>query len=59
MREGLARVARFAGQHAATIHMPRIGTGLAGGDWEEVSQVIREELIAKGIPVTVYDLGQL
>jgi hypothetical protein len=37
--------------------MPRIGTGLAGGNWETVSQLIREELCAKDIPVTVYELA--
>lgn len=55
VREGLARVAEFAGTQGATVHMPRIGTGLAGGDWEQIERLIRETLIAQGIPVTVYD----
>jgi O-acetyl-ADP-ribose deacetylase (regulator of RNase III) len=33
VRQGLARVARFALQHQASIHMPRLGCGLAGGQW--------------------------
>lgn len=57
VRAGLAKVAQFAQLHNATIHMPRIGTGLAGGNWESISQVMREELCARGIPVTVYDLA--
>lgn len=56
VRAGLAKVAQFAQLHNATIHMPRIGTGLAGGNWEHIRQLMREELCAKEIPVTVYDL---
>jgi O-acetyl-ADP-ribose deacetylase (regulator of RNase III) len=55
VRTGLATVAQFAQRHRATIHMPRIGTGLAGGNWETISQLIREELCTKDIPVTVYE----
>jgi hypothetical protein len=39
-----------------SIHMPRIGCGLAGGKWELIEQIIKEELIDKEIAVTVYDL---
>lgn len=38
----------------ASIHMPRIGCGLAGGVWEEVEPLILEEL--RDRDVTVYDL---
>jgi O-acetyl-ADP-ribose deacetylase (regulator of RNase III) len=55
VRAGLATVAQFAQAHNATIHMPRIGTGLAGGDWESISQLIQEELCARDIPVAVYE----
>lgn len=40
----------------ASVHMPRIGTGLAGGKWEIIEPMIVEELCAHGIEVTVYDL---
>jgi O-acetyl-ADP-ribose deacetylase (regulator of RNase III) len=40
----------------ATIHMPRIGTGEAGGAWALVSALIDEVLCAAGLSVTVYDL---
>jgi O-acetyl-ADP-ribose deacetylase (regulator of RNase III) len=56
VREGLARVAAFAQRHGASIHMPRIGAGLAGGSWAEVSDIIRDELVGRGLAVTVYDL---
>lgn len=57
VRAGLRRVAEFARAHGATIHMPRIGCGLAGGSWDEVASIIEEELIDKGLDVTVYDLA--
>ena len=56
MRAGLRRVAAFAQQQGMSVHMPRIGTGLAGGDWEVISRMIEEELLACRVPVTVYDL---
>ena len=40
----------------SSVHMPRIGCGLAGGTWDEVEPLIQKNLCAKGIPVTVYDL---
>lgn len=40
----------------ATVHMPRIGTGEAGGSWSLVSALIDEVLCAAGLSVTVYDL---
>ena len=38
-----------------SIHGPRFGAGLAGGDWNEIEKLINEELIAKGLKVTIYD----
>jgi hypothetical protein len=38
------------------VHMPRIGCGLAGGQWEEIEPIIETTLGAKGVAVTVYDL---
>src|SRR5579862_2016454 len=57
VREGLKRVAPKAASLKASVHMPRIGCGLAGGKWEAMQPVIREELAEKGISVTVYDLA--
>jgi O-acetyl-ADP-ribose deacetylase (regulator of RNase III) len=56
LRSALIKVAAFCLGKSATAHMPRIGCGLAGGQWSEVSRLIDEELTAKEIPVTVYDL---
>jgi O-acetyl-ADP-ribose deacetylase (regulator of RNase III) len=54
LRQCLAILAVEARKLRATIHMPRIGCGLAGGKWESV-----EPLIRIAIPTTevfVYDL---
>jgi O-acetyl-ADP-ribose deacetylase (regulator of RNase III) len=56
IRKGLRRVAEEARRLKASIHMPRIGSGLAGGKWEEVSKIVEEELSSSGVSVTVYDL---
>jgi O-acetyl-ADP-ribose deacetylase (regulator of RNase III) len=53
---GLARVAAFAAEHAASVHMPRIGAGLAGGDWTRIERIVTEQLVERGVDVTVYDL---
>lgn len=57
LRECLCRVCGFAAEQQASVQMPRIGCGLAGGKWEEVSLLIEEELIANGVSVTVSDLA--
>jgi hypothetical protein len=36
--------------------MPRIGCGLAGGRWELIDPIIDDELVTRGVDVTVYDL---
>ena len=57
IRTGLGAVREHALRLRASIHMPRIGCGLAGGKWEEVEPLIVEELDAHGVSVTVYDLA--
>jgi O-acetyl-ADP-ribose deacetylase (regulator of RNase III) len=54
---GLAVVGQHAVAERATVHMPRIGCGLAGGKWELVEPLIAEHLSEKGVAVTVYDFG--
>ena len=56
LRECLATLATHAGNQQASVHMPRIACGLAGGTWSEVEAIIRATLVASGIPVCVYDL---
>ena len=33
----------------ASVHMPRIGCGLAGGRWEEIEPMILDELTSQGM----------
>jgi len=40
----------------ASVHMPRIGCGLAGGKWERIEPLVRAALCERGVPVTVYDV---
>lgn len=42
----------------ASVHMPRIGCGLAGGTWSRVEPLITGRLVKRGIKVTVYDHGE-
>jgi O-acetyl-ADP-ribose deacetylase (regulator of RNase III) len=56
IRQGLQRVAEQATQQGASVHMPRIEAGLAGGNWNTISEIVHDELSAKSIPVTVDDL---
>jgi O-acetyl-ADP-ribose deacetylase (regulator of RNase III) len=40
----------------ASVHMPRIGTGEAGGSWEIVGEIVEDTLCQRRVDVTVYDL---
>jgi O-acetyl-ADP-ribose deacetylase (regulator of RNase III) len=52
----LEKLGREAIKIGASIHMPRIGTGQAGGAWGLVQQLIDETLCRHGLKVTVYEL---
>ncbi|MDN3025420.1 macro domain-containing protein [Streptomyces sp. S.PB5] len=54
----LEKLAEKATELGASVHMPRIGCGLAGGKWSRVEPLITERLVAKDIAVTVYDHGE-
>jgi O-acetyl-ADP-ribose deacetylase (regulator of RNase III) len=56
LRDCLAKVASIAAQSNASVHMPRIGTGQAGGRWSIVRALVDEELAARGVPVVIYEL---
>ncbi|WP_369264229.1 macro domain-containing protein [Streptomyces sp. R35] len=53
----LGRVVGKAAELGASVHMPRIGCGLAGGTWSRVEPLIAERLVKRGVAVTVYDHG--
>ncbi|HHG85857.1 MAG TPA: Appr-1-p processing protein [Bacteroidetes bacterium] len=53
----LEKLALEAEKLNASVHMPRIGCGLAGGKWSRIEPLIVGTLLEKGIPTYVYDFG--
>ena len=51
----LQQVSDIARLESASVHMPRIGCGLAGGKWKDIEPII--EATMKDVPVFVYDLA--
>jgi len=55
----LMKLGRVASEHPIySVHMPRIGCGLAGGRWAIVEELITDALCRQNVPVFVYDLGR-
>jgi O-acetyl-ADP-ribose deacetylase (regulator of RNase III) len=54
LNECLDRVDSLAWHFGASVHAPRIGAGLAGGDWDKIEKIIMEQLSYHD--VTIYDL---
>lgn len=55
VEECLEKLAEKALELGASVHMPRIGCGLAGGKWEKIEPLIEKTLIANNISTTIYD----
>lgn len=55
LRECLSTLTERAIELGASVHMPRIGCGLAGGSWPEVEAVIQATLLPANLEVHVYD----
>ena len=55
LRNCLEQLKDAATQRGASVHMPKIGTGEAGGSWGLIFNLISEELCSKGVSVTVYE----
>jgi O-acetyl-ADP-ribose deacetylase (regulator of RNase III) len=53
LRDCLKLANSFCELKKASIHMPRIGCGLAGATWDKIEPIINECIT---VPVTVYDL---
>ena len=51
----LREVAAKAKKLGASVHMPRIGCGLAGGSWDKIEPILIKQLIANNIETYVYD----
>ncbi|WP_242695746.1 macro domain-containing protein [Desertivirga brevis] len=52
---GLDKVGNFAKDFSASVHMPRIGCGLAGGSWDKIEPLVFTHIVDKLVDVTVYD----
>jgi len=52
---GMGEVQAFAKGLKASVHMPRIGCGLAGGTWDKIQPIIDQELSLFDTETIVYD----
>ena len=52
---GLDKIGVFAEENNATVHMPRIGCGLAGGNWNQIEPLLNSAIVDRNILITVYD----
>ncbi len=53
-KDGLELMAKFL-KEGSTVAMPRIGAGLAGGDWQRIQAIIEQSSLNK-FPITIYSL---
>lgn len=56
LRTGLESVAEHAFRHHLAVHLPRIGTGQAGGRWDMVLDIVVDVLVTKGLQVVVHTM---
>lgn len=56
LRTGLRSVAEHAVREGASVHLPRVGAGQAGGRWDLISEAITDTLVHAGAPVVIYTL---
>jgi len=54
IRSCMVKLAYFADINRMTVAMPKIGAGLAGGDWDKIEKIINHEF--GEIPIKVYVL---
>lgn len=50
----LQQVRLFCIERECSVHAPKFGSALAGGDWSRIEKIIKEELLNHGISVTIY-----
>ena len=55
LKKCLHTIAAQAKKNGASIHMPRIGTGSAGGDWGTIEEMLDDVMVRAGLFVTVYE----
>lgn len=54
LETGLFTAAYHAQRLSGSLHMPTIGAGLAGGDWDRIYRIIERMAHATQVPVTIY-----
>lgn len=55
LRSGLIHVYRYAIIHEASVHMPKMGVGQAGGHWGNIEHMIKALMAHRGVRVVVYE----
>lgn len=58
LRQCLDEVFRFAAGSKASVHMPRIGCGLAGSKWENIEPLLIDVVKQYNVDCYVYDFGR-
>ena len=56
LKDCLEKLKDIALSRGASVHMPRIGTGYAGGNWNYILELIDEILVRNNVDVTIYTL---
>jgi len=56
LKDCLGKLKDIALSQEASVHMPRIGTGYAGGNWSYILELIDEMLVRNNVDVTIYTL---
>lgn len=56
LERALAVVGEHAAAGAATVHVPRLGAGQAGGRWDLIEAALRRQLVDRGVSVVVHTL---
>ena len=52
--QGLAAVGARASEYSATVHMPRIGCGLAGGTWDKIEAIVKHDRARYGVSQDIF-----
>lgn len=55
LERALSELGQTSRRLGASVHVPRIGAGQAGGNWEVIAQLLIEHVVTQGVDVTVYD----
>ena len=53
----LDKLASLATERKATVHIPKLGCGQAGGLWSVVRELVEDSLCGRGVKVYVYELA--